>query len=437
MFQRCWGRAIACVTLLGFALGSADSARAENVADQVKRHVRLLNSRELTQREAAEKSLVELGPEALPFLPATNDRMPAETVDRLVRVRQALMRQGVEDSAKATLVTLSAQQMPLDKALESISKQTGNQVIDHRQEQGERASGVRLSFDIVKKPFWQALDGLLDDTGLSIYNYGRDRALYVVNRPAGQAPRGALVSYSGPFRVAPARFEAMSDLQNPANRSLKLFLEVAWEPRLHPINLVQPLAAVQAVGSDGDVSLVGGQGEPELNPGSESSAVEIPVVFALPPRKVSAIATLKGRIKAMVPGPAEEFRFTELPIAKAGIDAKRVEQRKAAVTVFIDRVRKNNDAWELEMRAKFEEPADSLESHRGWVFENEAYLEDAKGDRVTPSSYEQTREGRDEIGFKYLFDVPEGLAGRTFVYKTPLAILELPIEYEFHDLPLP
>ncbi len=435
--RRNWAVTGVCLSFLGLLLPGDGAAGAENISDQVKRNVRLLNSLELKQREAAEKALIELGPEALGFLPPTSDRMPAETVDRLVRVRQALLRKGVEISAQSTLVSLTAKQMPLDEALDSISKQTGNAIVDHRDEQGERGAGLRVTLDFEKKPFWSALDALLDDTGLTIYNYGRDRSLYVVNRPVGQSPRSAQVSYSGPFRVAPARFEAISDLQNPLNRSLKLFLEVAWEPRLQPINLVQPLSAVQAIGSDGDVSLVGGEGEPELSIGSESSAVEVQLAFALPPRKVTSIATLKGRLKALVPGPAEEFRFSDLPIAKVGADAKRVEQRKAAVTVSVDRVRKNNEAWEIEMRAKFEDPGDSLESHRGWVFENEAYLEDSKGERVTPGSYEQTREGRDEVGFKYLFDVPEGLAGRTFVYKTPLAILELPVDYEFHNLPLP
>jgi hypothetical protein len=430
-------RTAALLALLTLFAAAGRIVSGAEISDEAKRLVRSLNARDLGEREAAEKSLVELGPGVLPLLPQVSDRTPAEVADRLRRVRQALLMRQVEASAQASVITLHATKTPLAEVLAALGKQSGNSVVDHREDFGEHPNAVNLSLDIDKQPFWQAFDKVLDEAGLSVYNYGSARSIYVINRPKGQSPRSLLASYSGPFRVAPTRFEAEIDLQKPDNRSLKLFLDVSWEPRLRPITLVQPLSTIHATSAEGELVLDSSDAEPETSVSGDHTSVELQIPLVLPPRGVSKITTLKGRMKALVSGPAEEFRFTELPLVKGAGEPKRVEQRKAAVTVTIDRVRKNNGAWEVDLRAKFDEPGDSLESHRGWIFENEAFFDDPKGNHITPASYEQTREARDEVGVKFLFEATESLAGWTFVYKTPLAILELPVEYELHDLQLP
>ncbi len=174
-----------------------------------------------------------------------------------------------------------------------------------------------------------------------------------------------------------------------------------------------------------------------MSVGPASTTVELQVLLQGPPRSVEKIATLKGMLKALVPGPAEEFRFTPLVVAKAGPEGKRTDQRRAAVVVSVEPSRRNNDVWEVPVRVKFDNPGEALDSYRSWIYDNEAYLEDAGGKRIAPGGFEQTRQTKDEVGVKYLFDEPESLAGVTLVYKTPLAILPLPIEYELHDLPLP
>ncbi len=420
-----------------FLIAAAPSARAADVAAETKKLVRSLNARDLAEREAAEKGLVELGPEVLPLLPPVNDRTPAEVSERLRRVRQSLMLRQVEASTRASVVSLHAVDMPLAEVLATISKQSGNSVVDRREDFGDAPAATNITLEFDHRPFWQALDQILDATNLSVYNYGSARSIHVIHRAPGQSPRSQFVSYSGPFRIAPTRLEAEVDLQRRDSRSLKLFLEVAWEPRLRPITLVQPLATIRATSSEGEIAVDNEGAEPETSVTGDHTSVELQIPLVLPPRSVGKIDTLKGHIKALVSGPAEEFRFTELPLAKGGGEPKRVEQRKAAVTVSLDRIRKNNEAWEVDVRAKFDEPGDSLESHRGWIFDNDAYFESADGARIAPASYEQTRESRDEVGIKYLFDATDSLAGLAFVYRTPLAILELPVDYEFHDLPLP
>ena len=104
---------------------------------------------------------------------------------------------------------------------------------------------------------------------------------------------------------------------------------------------------------------------------------------------------------------------------------------------MIDQVRKNNESWEVSLRLKFEGPTSALESHRGWIMENEAYFEDAKGQRIEPGGIEQALQSKDEVGVNYFFDLEQSPQKLTFVYRTPVTILEMPVDYEFRDLRLP
>jgi hypothetical protein len=100
-------------------------------------------------------------------------------------------------------------------------------------------------------------------------------------------------------------------------------------------------------------------------------------------------------------------------------------------------VRKNNDVWQVQLRVRFEAPPSAMESHRGWILENQAFFENAAGERLEPGGVEHTMRARDEVGMNYSFDLPDGPEKLSFVYRTPLVILEVPLEYEFRDLRLP
>jgi hypothetical protein len=57
--------------------------------------------------------------------------------------------------------------------------------------------------------------------------------------------------------------------------------------------------------------------------------------------------------------------------------------------------------------------------------------------KIAYGGYEQTRQTKDEVGIMYLFPLLKGPEGLAFVYKTPTAIMEMPLEYELKDLDLP
>ena len=102
----------------------------------------------------------------------------------------------------------------------------------------------------------------------------------------------------------------------------------------------------------------------------------------------------------MLLGKVETFKFANLLKGKQ-------EKRIAAATVTLDEVRKNGDSWEVFVRLRFDDAGDALESHRNWVLQNEAYLEDAEGKPIQPDSMETTLRTKNEIGVGYVFAMAE------------------------------
>lgn len=407
----------------------------DDLKTEVRRLVRQLDSDELAQRNAAEEALIQKGPAVLDLLPESTDRLSAEVRERLARVRQSLQQAAVESTLKSSLITLRADRMPLSKALAAMQELSGNKIIDYREQFNQPATDPILKVNFDKTPFWQALDQLLDQADLTVYPFADTPGVNIVARAVGQSPRAETAVYSGPFRFEPVRLVAqrdLDDLSDLKSSSLRLTIEAAWEPRIKPIVLIQRLADVQAIDDrQKPLKVESSDAEIEVPVDGWKSAVELTVPFALPPREAKEIALLKGKLTAIIPGRIAEFRFDDL------LKAKNVEKRQAGVSVTLELVRQNNEAWEVLVRARFDQPGDALASHRGWIFRNEAYLETPDGKPVAYDTMETTRQTKNEIGVSYIFMLDKPPADMKFIYKTPGAILSTTFDYEIRNLKLP
>ncbi len=412
---------VAGCVLLGQVSADAD----RELSAQVRRLVRQLDSNELAERQEAERALIELGAGVLEKLPRITPRTPAEVKERLERVVQALEKAAAASVGKASRVTLQGE-MPLAEAMRSLEEQTGNVVVGYENRDGT----IKADFDDI--PYWEALDQVLDQAQLTINPYGgKVGALTVQARPEGQSLRYGRASYSGPFRFEATRVQAQRDLRNPRIQGMRVTVEVSWEPRTTPIFLAQPLRDVSAVDEDGVSVDVDGEGVPTARVNADIASVELDLPFVLPEREVEKIDRLRGKLMAVVPGRVEAFEFTDLP------GASNVEQKKAAATVTLERLRKNQDLFEVRMRLRYDEAANALESHRGWVYNNDAFLIDAEGNRVDNAGLQATRQEPNEVGVAYLFALEADPKNYKFVYRTPVAILNSQVEYELRDIPLP
>jgi hypothetical protein len=412
------------------------------LAGRIERLVRQLDDDRAAQRDEAEKELLALAGTSmqtsrrlLDVLPEPSEQMPLALRDRLARIRREIEDRAAKAAVAATAITLPAGDKPLADVIKSIESQTGNRLLDKRQQfGGQENEPITVSIAVDNEPFWTAVDRILDAAKLSVYNFGGEEGLTLMPRAPDDGPRSGRAAYSGPFRLEILEVQAQRNLRQPDRKSLKLQLEVAWEPRLRPIALSQPLADVAAVDDAGNpIAAEQADAVLDIEVLSGTQAAEIILPFRLPPRSVTRIASLRGKLKALVPGQQVQFKFDDLA------NAKGKTQRRGGVQVTVDEVRKNNVVWEVHMRFKLDEPNNSLQSHRGWVFQNVSYLQDAAGQRIDQVAFETTLQTADEVGIAYVFDLPEGkgLEGLTWVYETPAAIVELPVEYQIKGIDLP
>lgn len=395
------------------------------LASRVQSLVRQLSDRTLEQRQSAEEALKGLGVGALGQLPSDVAGAPAEVRERLDRVRAHLERLAVAAIVQPSRVTLHGE-MSVEEALQSVQQQTGNRLSGYAQRPG------RVTLDCENVLFWDALDRILDAGGLDVNSSaGQPQTLVLVAKPANARPRSNAGVYQEAFRIQPVRVEARRDLRAAEVFGLRVTIEIAWEPRLMPIAIRQSLKEVRAW-ADGDWQFLPTHSQGVLSAATESgiSSVEIALPLPLPQRHVTRIARMKGTFEAMLPGRVERFEFTE-PFTQGA------QQRRASVCVTLDRWRKNGNVREASVRVQYDDPGTALESHRGWIYRNKAFLLKPDGSRVDPAETRLAHQGPDEIGIDFTFDLAGIADGYRFCFETPASIERTSVEYELSDIPLP
>ena len=411
--------------------GQADGATQDaDLKLEVGRLLRRLDARELADREAAEKALIEMGPNALDLLPPLDRRLPAEVKQRLDRITILLQKQEAEVAAANSTITLAGERMLIAEIFEAIQKQTGNSI--KFGQGGPEPPPVRLDVDYQDAPFWPTFDKILDRTGLTVDSYGVERTLSLNVARGEMLPRVQTASYNGPFRFQAVRVDASRDLRTNEDRSMSLTIEIAWEPRFRPISLQQRMSELELFNENGEPVLVAAKGAQfEIPVLAEAISTELRIPLEAPPRSVLKIAKVKGSIHALMQGKAEPFEFTDLE------KAANVEKRAAGVSVILEKVRKNRDVWEIRVLARFDDAEGALASHRNWVFDNPAKLIAPDGEEIPYHAYDSTRQMENEVGVAYFFGIDGGLEGYRFVYETASTVLSASFDYELTDIELP
>lgn len=415
----------ACLATSVFAQSEPADKKAE-----VSQLVRQLENRERETRDKAEAELREMGPIVLSLLPEIDARTSGELKQRLLRIRDDLEKTQLSESAGGSSVTLHGK-MTLMDALAKIEEQTGNSILDYRARLNQQSDDTELTLDIEAVPFWEALDQILDQAGLSIYTFvGEPRKLAVIAAADGAASRHGSGAYQGLFRIEPTTLTLDRNLRNPSSDLLRMNVEVIWEPRVLPILIRQDLEDIEMTTDNGETLSVSSTGTMQLPVQPGVAAVDMRLPLELPTRDAKEIATLKGRFTALVPGGDVSFEFTDLA-------AKNVQQRKGGLTVILDQVRKNGGVQQIYVRLRFDQANDSLQSHLDWVENNVIQLIDPDGKPADEPGYEKYLERDSEVGYSYIFPVEGDLKGWKLIYTTPAGIAEIPVEYELKDISLP
>ena len=408
---------------------------AEDIRGSVRSLARQFADDRLAVRDAAEQRLMEIGPAALPYLPAPNAQMPAEVLRRLNRVRQQLELKRSQNASDGIRLSLKAKGRKLSSVLRELEKLSGNRVVDYRQVRGQPNIELPITVDLQNVTFWEALDRILDEAGMAVYPYAHDnrgrplRAVAFIESESMNKTRSQRTYYRSGFRFEPIRMVSERNYRKPLADGMEVSVQTAWEPRLTPIRLVLLRNTITATDEHGHDLKQRSSGRSEIAIDRGPPTFIIP--FELPDRHVRKIANLHGELEALLPGLVETFRFNLS-------SQKELQVKKAGAAVTLESVRQDGPNWDVRIRVRFDDAAGSLESHLSdWVLRNEVYLKDIAGKKSEPISMQETGEKENEFGMAFKFNVKNAIDDYIFVYKTPTVVLERRISFELSNLLLP
>lgn len=412
------------------ALGDGDN----DLAAKVKLLVPKLADPEEKNRQVAEAALLKLGPAILDYLPGPDAKLSKEQLQHLASIRATLQNaQGLKELVPSS-VTIHNKTMPLSQALKELAQQTKIEVQDSREPKDDDPA---LNLELDKVTFWQALDTIAKEADLRIHLARRDGKIILMNGPHQAQP----VSYSGLFRTTVKKMVVTSDL-DAASHLCTIHLEIAWEPRFQPLFLETQADSLVAQDDKGlalkSPERPGGRGAV-----NERLSTEMQLRIEAPARSVSKLGLLQGTVSILGPSKMLTFAFDHLAKTQKGKDPPK--QTKEGVTVTMsDFTIEAEDRWKVDMVLDYPPGGPEFESFESWLVNNDIHLEKDAGKTQFPlnGSYEIDSLGGTKTSITYRFvEENDKILGKPedwkLVYKTPGAIVKLPIQFEFKDLPLP
>ena len=398
------------------------------IIDAVTKYQEQLNADEVSKRESAEKSLIKMGPKILEYLDPVTEDATTDFRERVTRIRTTLEKITANNAANATKITLKGK-MTIGDALSKIKKRTGNNVVI----QNVAVADTEIELDLKEAEFWAAMEKIMQAGKLTVDRYGSEEPGQLALAPLDQNANVSKipVAHSKIFQTQVLRIDSSVNLENPQLDFTTVNLLVRWEPRLRPISVDIPMSRVKVVDEFGDVvkianpeEVIYGMVQPEI------PEVEFSLTLPRVDRQIEALNSISARIDTILPGRVETFRMKKVSKLKPGFT-----QKKAGANLTFGGTRKNDDVYSVKLSISFDEENNALESHQGWVFQNEVYLQDSQGNREDAISLETIQQDNEMVTVQYYFVTEPG--DRTLVYRTPASIVKLPVDLELTRIPLP
>lgn len=409
--------------------------------DRVNQLFDRLMTAKADDREAAEKALIELGPRALPLLPAAAPESADEDgKERLARVREALEKAQEQAALTASRVTIQGKGLRLTEVLRELQRQSGNRISDLREVYGAEATNPALDLDIQDKPFFEALDEVARKADVALNFFTGDGSIGLMpGNPEMEGPAEAdrpeakpWIRYAGPFRVVFKRIASTRDLTTGQGQANAQF-EIAWEPRLRPMLLALKSEGVAIVDDRGETvppDVMAESADVVLRP--ENPVVEVNLNMVAPDREAKTLKTLKVQGDVTLPAGLKQFRFPKL-------DAKNVTVQQGNIKVTLVSTEADENVWKIRLNLEMPGEGPAFESYQQGLFNNRLWLQRPDGSRFEHNGgFSNFAAGPGQLGFEYLFvDAPGKPDDYTLVYETPSRVVTIPLEFTFEDVPLP
>ncbi len=428
----------------GFAQsGRGQEEQRKAGREQIAELVAQLDAADRETREAAQASLIELGPSILPLLPDPDDpSLSAEQQDRLRRVIAALEAKRRAAIIAPSRVTLGPGQYTLSELLERLEKATGNRIHDLRAELGQPVQNPTIDVSWKNTPFWTAFLELARKAGLRIAPYESRESIAVASGsipPVPMAIRGAVIGY-----VREVVLRRQLEIRSTAT---ELSLVIGWEPRLTVVRARVRVAALEVETDAGGLVSAVEQPQPvavplprpvvEAHPDGAKCFVELPVILpALPPPGATRLTRVAVPLELFVAGMLQKVELGPLR-GKAPLQA-RVEDATISVVRAVD----EEGIWRIQVQVEYErddaEPA--TESFESWFLRNPVRLVHRTTGKAQPCNggFNLVSTGDRSFAVEYFFvDLPGKLSDYDFVYELPRRPEWVRARLEFQNVPLP
>lgn len=412
---------------LNTSQSSSDEADRKISFAEVRKVLRNLDSDQLTERDAAEKRLIEIGPGVVPFLPEITGNTSGEMKIRLQRIREQLQTTKIETFFEASVLSLAGK-MKVKEAIAEIAKQSGNKI---SVENAEGVEQVEVEITADKQPFWKVMDELLTQAKLRVNTFSGMEGMSLV--PGYQSPvPGPLPNTNGPFHVRVLSAQTTLPFGSALPGQLDVSLQFSWEPRLKPVFVQLPMAKMKAIASESEPLLsTNPDSAPEIPLNSSGCSTQIDLQFVKPPRSARKLEKITGEFVVAVPSEKHKFIFEKFG------NGKRQSEKFGEVNVVLENARRNGSVYEIRIMAEFKESQGALESFRGWILSNRAYLMDAKQNRIENVGFQTYAVTGDSVGVAFLFQINGDPNDFTLVYESPGMITRQTVRFELEDIDLP
>lgn len=417
------------VTLLGGSAGAETEQDSSKTRSRVRELIVALESDQRAVRVQSERDLTAIGPAALQYLPAP-DVLPSVSVRQAVRrVRVVLEHRAARESVKASRVTLRGE-FPLSELIAELSRQTGNAISTAALTSPDIDRSVAVKWNDTS--FWAAI-ATLEAAGFGSRFTGEGQfELHRISR----SPIEQRVVIDEAFRTRADRVTARKIDENGSSVLLKAPLTIECEPRLRPLFLRMSTNDFQMRLADGSqLGPFNSDGRIEVPLGDGGRAANIDLAF-VSDEPVRNDVSLQGGVSILTAGLEQPIRFRNLASAPG------TARRRGGVTVTLQKLAQISNATDgrfmrVEIRVSYDAGANAFESHQTWVFLNRVFLQDEKGQQVSPSAFETLYQGDGTIGVAYRFDnSPEELKGMQFVYMAPTLLINVPLTLAIEDVPV-
>lgn len=396
--------------------------------ETIRDAVRDLEANELAVRDRAEKELVAMGTSVLAYLPAVNARTSGELKVRLQRIRQSLQQSKVENFFEASRISLTGK-MKLTEAIEKIAQQSNNPI---KLANADAMADVEVELDAADAPFWEVMTKVMKQANLRVTTFGTTERELVLNAGAPSSDSVPASFISGPFRVDVSSVRTTLPFNSPLGGQLDLSFLVTWEPRLKPVFMQVPMSSLKTeLGSGLALEASNAEAAPEIPLNLGGSSTQIDIQLQRPERSEIQIRKLSGEFTIAVPSERHEYIFQ-----KFGNGARQSE-KFGDVTVTLEGTRRNGAVYEMRVFVEFGDSQGALDSFRGWILSNEAFLRDARNTRIPNVGLNTYAITSNAVGIAYLFQINGDPNDYKLVYESPASVTKQTVAYELNNIALP